>query len=85
MLTEVLQKPKQQPWHDGLGDSQKLRRHRLPSTSIIYTMIAAESFRPHHRRVTTIAGSARLRQKHIEIVIGVVALLKAVPANGHAG
>jgi len=48
-------------------------------------MIAAEALRLHYRGIATIAGTTRLRQEHIEVVVRVVALLEAIPAYGHAG
>lgn len=85
VFTIMLEQAKQQPGHYSLSDGQKIWWHRFPCPAIIYTVIATESLCPHHRRITTITGSARLGEKHIEVMVGVVALLKAVPTYGHAG
>lgn len=51
---------------------------------VVDAVVGAKALRLHHRIVAAVAGAARLRQKHVEVVRRVVAVLEAVPAYGHA-
>lgn len=84
VVAEVQQQPEQHPRHHGFRHDHQVVRHGRLVLAVVDAVVAAEPLGLHDRRVAAVAGTAGLRQEHVEIVIGVVAPLEAVPADGHA-